>query len=86
MELKRGLVVRARAGKEQGNWFVVIATDGRFADIADGKRRKIASPKRKNIKHIQATRNVLAIDGMTDKALYCALAPFREKASSIKGE
>lgn len=47
MELTKGLVVRALAGRDMGNFFVVLSVDGGYALIADGKRRKLASPKRK---------------------------------------
>ena len=39
MEITRGLVVRALAGRDMGGFFVVLSVDGGYAEIADGKRR-----------------------------------------------
>ena len=55
MEITRGLVVRALAGRDMGGFFVVLSVDGGYAEIADGKRRRLASPKRKNLRHLQRT-------------------------------
>ena len=41
MELTKGLVVRALAGRDMGNFFVVLSVDGGYALIAEGKRRKL---------------------------------------------
>ena len=39
MELTKGLVVRALAGRDMGNFFVVLSVDGGYALIADGTGR-----------------------------------------------
>ena len=67
MELTKGLVVRALAGRDMGNFFVVLSVDGGYAFIADGKRRKLASPKRKNLRHLQRTDQFVELDGVTDQ-------------------
>ena len=69
MELTKGLVVRALAGRDMGNFFVVLSVDGGYALIADGKRRKLASPKRKNLRHLQRTDQFVELDGVTDKKI-----------------
>ena len=69
MEITRGLVVRALAGRDMGGFFVVLSVDGGYAEIADGKRRRLASPKRKNLRHLQRTNQCIALDGVTDKKL-----------------
>lgn len=63
MEITRGLVVRALAGRDMGGFFVVLSVDGGYAEIADGKRRRLASPKRKNLRHLQRTNQCIALDG-----------------------
>ena len=55
MNIQRGSVVRATAGRDKDGFFVVRGTDGEFAFIANGKRRKVQSPKRKNLKHLAPT-------------------------------
>ena len=48
-------VVISKKGKYDGEMFFVIAIDNGFALIADGKRRKAANPKKKNILHLEKT-------------------------------
>ena len=58
MDIQKGSVVRATAGRDKGGFFVVLDTQGSFALIADGKRRRVQSPKRKSIKHLAPTGTV----------------------------
>lgn len=69
MELKIGSVVRAKAGRDKDGFFVVTAVEKDFCSIADGKSRKLLSPKRKNIKHISLTNSMIDINDITDKKL-----------------
>ena len=59
MDIVVGSVVRAKAGRDKGGYFVVtgILENGRVL-ICDGKRRKVQTPKLKNIIHLEATRAV----------------------------
>ena len=77
MELKRGLVVRARAGRDMDGFFVVLSVENGYAMIADGKRRRLASPKRKNIRHLQRTDQFVELDGVTDKKLRNVLKQYQ---------
>ena len=48
-----GWVVTSKAGRDRGDRYVVVATLG--ADtvlVADGQRRGLARPKKKNVKHL----------------------------------
>lgn len=69
MELKIGSVIRAKAGRDKGGYFLVTAIEDGYCFIADGKSRKLCSPKRKNLKHISVTNSMIGIDGLTDKKL-----------------
>ncbi len=73
MDYKAGMVVISAAGHDRGHWFVVIDADGRFAYLADGKERRLAAPKKKNLKHIRKTDFTLDVTGITDKRLRTAL-------------
>ena len=46
-------LVQATAGREQGKYFFVLATEGDFLLLADGRRRRVESPKRKRRKHVE---------------------------------
>ncbi len=59
MNTEKGSIVKASAGREKGGFFVVLECDPVFAFIADGKRRRVESPKKKKLIHLQATGTVL---------------------------
>ena len=59
--------VLATAGRDAGMYFVVVAADEHFVWLANGKRRTLANPKRKNKKHVQQTATVIALTSWTDK-------------------
>lgn len=78
MEAKTGLVVRAAAGRDKGRYFVILQTDGKYVMIADGKTRRLSSPKKKNIAHISLTKQHIDTENLTDKKLRMALKQFSE--------
>jgi len=59
-DLKIGQIVISKAGRDKGEWFVVlsICDDGQHVMLTNGRTRPIGRPKRKKIKHIQPTHNV----------------------------
>ena len=72
--LKRGSVVRSAAGHDAGSFYVVLKAEAEFVLIADGRRRKAEKPKRKNIRHISKTNQVVPEeDLLTDKKIRRAL-------------
>ncbi len=74
----RGMIVRSSAGSDKDNFFVVVKTENGLVYIADGKRRKLSSPKAKNPKHVAKTNHDLNLQKITtDKALRAALAEYR---------
>ncbi len=80
MDLKKGLVVRAKSGRDKNRFFVVISYDREYAYISDGKTRRIESPKKKNIKHLFVTDTVIPQDSLnTNKLIRAALRPFNEQ-------
>ena len=78
MKLLKGSVVMAEAGRDKGSYFAVVDADEKYCFIADGKSRKLASPKRKNIKHIRITDSMIDLNDITDKKLRNILKQFSE--------
>ena len=79
MDFDKGRVVRSRAGRDGGGFFVVLASDERSAVICDGRRRSLEHPKRKNLRHLSVTGTVLPEEQMqTNREIRRALAPFRD--------
>jgi ribosomal protein L14E/L6E/L27E len=81
-------LAKSRAGHDKGSWYAVIKFEGGFAWIADGRRRKIDCPKKKNIKHLEMTRKSVKIEHFTDKSLRKALWDynFGGAESAVSGE
>jgi ribosomal protein L14E/L6E/L27E len=63
-----GKVVISKAGRDKGRFAVVVGVDA-YVYIADGKEHKLSKPKRKNIKHITVTDEMVDITNITDKSL-----------------
>ena len=83
MNIAQGSVVIAKAGRDKGKAFAVLKVlDDRTVLIADGRRRPIERPKRKNVIHLQATGTT--VDCVTtNRQLRIVLkafnAPFEQK-------
>ena len=81
-----GSVVRSIAGHDQNRFYVVLSLEERFAYIADGKLRRLAKPKRKNLIHLRATNTLLDLEQLTsDKQLRTLLKPFNETNVTTTG-
>ena len=53
MDIGKSDMIVSLAGRDKGQFFFVVDTDGDYVLIADGKGRKLETPKRKKRKHIQ---------------------------------
>ena len=87
MEIAASNIVRSVAGRDQGKLFIVLAVEGEYLLLADGKSRKVESPKRKKRRHVlfvAADENRLSekIRGearITNSELRKTLAAYREE-------
>ena len=88
MEIVKSDIVRSAAGRDRGKLFGVLAVEGEYLLLADGKGRKLESPKRKKRRHVQfvsaqETRLSRKIQGdgkISNSELRRTLAAFRETA------
>lgn len=55
-----GRLVRSKAGHDKGRYYLVLACAADILYLADGRKRGIANPKKKNIRHIQIVHKVAA--------------------------
>ena len=80
MDITKGSVVIAKAGRDKGKAFAVTQViDSRTVLIADGKRRPLERPKRKNVIHLQMTRTT--VDCITtNRQLRNTLKQFSQEA------
>lgn len=72
--IKSGMVVKSIAGHDSGEYFAVMYVKDGFAYIANGKQRKVGSPKKKNPLHLRRTNTVLDTADISDKKLRTSLA------------
>lgn len=79
MPIETGRVVKVAAGHDAPGYFAVLRVEGRFVMLADGRRRTLVRPKRKNLRHIRKTDTWLDETSLTtDKKLREALRAFCE--------
>lgn len=58
LEYKIGQIVFSKSGHDKGGIFFVLAVQGEYLLLVDGKRRRLEKPKRKKVIHIQPTHFV----------------------------
>lgn len=91
MKYQTGTIVLALAGRDQEGLFFVVGQSEDGLLLADGKRRKIAHPKCKNVKHVCTVEmegfdhpvigNLQQGKPVSDRQLRAALAVFKEGIS-----
>lgn len=87
MELDRSQFVVSLAGRDRGKLFFVVDIDPVFVYLADGKSRRVESPKKKKRKHVQffslgsdrLREKLETIGKVTNSEIRRALSPYIEK-------
>lgn len=87
MEIAKSNIVRSDAGRDKGKLFVVLAVEGEFLLLADGKSRKVESPKRKKCRHVlfvaaddsRLSEKIKGEEKFTNSELRRTLAVYREE-------
>ena len=85
MEIAKSNIVRSGAGRDKGKLFFVLDTEGEFLLLADGKSRKVETPKRKKRRHVRfvateimgVSEKITGEEKITNSELRRALAIFR---------
>jgi len=78
--------VRSDAGRDKGKLFIVLAVEGEYLLLADGKTRKVESPKRKKRRHVlfvacddtRISEKIRGEEKVTNSELRKTLAVYRE--------
>jgi len=85
--MESGKIVRSISGHDKNRFYMIVEAKDGFVWIADGKRRKLLKPKRKNARHVAPTSTILCIDEVTsDKRLRYLLRPFNGPAGDTERE
>ena len=78
MKIAKGMVVRSIAGHDKGCIYIVLSYDSTSVTICDGKRKKVVSPKKKNIKHIELINYIFdETIFKSDRSIRKALSQYR---------
>lgn len=86
MDIAKSNIVKSTAGRDRGSYFFVLETEGEFLLLADGKLRKVETPKRKKRRHVQfvseetsrAAEKIRSSEKITNSELRRTLAAYRE--------
>ena len=87
MEIAKSNIIRSGAGRDKGKLFAVLAVEGEYLLLADGKSRKVESPKRKKRRHVQfvaegdgrLSNKIKSEETITNSELRKALAVYRDE-------
>lgn len=89
MRIVEGMIVYSDAGHDQDRFGVVLKLENGIATVADGKRRTLRKPKRKNVKHLKPTAQIVDLaECCTDKKIRAICWPYQyggEDPESPKG-
>ena len=66
MELRRGMLVRSKAGRDKDCIYVIGDVKNEYVYLADGGLRPLSRMKRKNIRHLQPVLKRTAEDISSD--------------------
>ena len=59
-----GRVVISTQGHDAGRWYAIVSVlDERMVLLVDGDTRKLAKPKKKQVKHLQALPLMIQVEG-----------------------
>jgi hypothetical protein len=67
--MTRGTIVFSKKGRDKGRAMVVLESEGEFLQLADGKIRTLAKPKKKKLKHVQPTNTQIQMQPECGRAL-----------------
>lgn len=83
MNYKIGDVVRSAAGHDKDSIYIVVAEDGEYVLVANGKTRSADAPKRKKKKHLLY---VGRIDELSAEYLYKRSGAFSVQSGTSNSE
>ncbi|MBR6896951.1 MAG: KOW domain-containing RNA-binding protein [Lachnospiraceae bacterium] len=84
MNCTEGMIAISLLGHDKGSFYIITKACDECVYLADGRIRKLARPKRKNIKHIQLVKTIpdviaekLKNGALTDADVIYALRTWR---------
>ncbi|HEX3029053.1 MAG TPA: KOW domain-containing RNA-binding protein [Clostridia bacterium] len=86
MGMSLGQVVYSKAGRDVGKRFIVMAViDQSYVLVCDGDLRRIEKPKKKKIKHLEHTGQIIeALNSKLESKLKVTNAEIRKALSALQ--
>ena len=80
-----GRVVIATQGHDAGRWYAILSVlDERFVLLCDGETRKLAKPKKKQVKHLTALPLTIQVEGRGESGGPLADSDIRKALKACK--
>lgn len=79
-----GMLAVSKAGHDKRKIYVITGEDDEYVYLADGGKRTVAAPKKKNKKHIQIIRKIQTErpnDGYSDLEIKRTIKMYQEEAN-----
>ena len=68
--MENGTIVRSAAGRDKDRFYVVVGKENDFVYIVDGKVHSLEKPKKKRLKHVRRTNEIVNVSELcTNRAL-----------------
>ncbi len=77
-----GTVARATAGHDKGGLFFVVAEEGEYLFLANGRQRKMGEPKKKKLRHVVISSITYPLPH-SDKAIRRALSALEKEGITL---
>ena len=68
-KFEKGMLVKSKAGHDEGNVYIIVETDAQYVYLVDGKIRTLDRPKRKKRKHVQLILRKYNMSNADDTAI-----------------
>lgn len=68
-KLEVGDIVESLAGHDKGKLHLTVSLNESYAEIVDGKLRKLEAPKKKKLKHLKFICKQYKYEALTDKKI-----------------
>ena len=93
MDAQKSHIVISLAGRDKGQYFLVIDKAENYVLLADGKGRKLERPKKKKLRHVRvagrsdsrAAQKIRSGEKLLNSEIRKALAEFTETAELSQG-
>ena len=81
MELKAGMLVRSKKGRDKGGIYIIISVKDEYVYLADGDSNPLCHLKKKNQKHIQPIKKAGIISITENEVIRESIKRFEKRDS-----